>query len=81
MGATFVFEKLACGDDGDAFIRLIINEAVIPIPGCQTGPGITCPINEFVKFLSKQIKKYPYVDACGLDKSLPTEIDFFWSWE
>ena len=81
MGANIVFEKLACGDDGDAFIRLIINESVIPIPGCQTGPGLTCPIEQFTKFLSDRIEKYPYVDECMLDEDLPTEIDFFWSWK
>ncbi|CDO55988.1 similar to Saccharomyces cerevisiae YBR092C PHO3 Constitutively expressed acid phosphatase similar to Pho5p [Geotrichum candidum] len=81
MGANIVFEKLACGDDGDAFIRLIINESVIPIPGCQTGPGLTCPIEQFTKFLSDRMKEYPYVEVCGLDELLPTEIDFFWSWD
>jgi hypothetical protein len=28
-----------------------------------------------------RMKEYPYVETCGLDEKLPTEIDFFWSWE
>lgn len=80
MGATIVFEKLVCGNDS-VFIRLVINDSVVPIPSCQTGPGLTCPLDQFVRFLTDRIEKNPYVKDCGLDESLPTEIDFFWSWE
>ena len=37
QGARIYTEKLQCGND--AYVRYIINDAVVPIPKCATGPG------------------------------------------
>lgn len=44
-------EKMSCArDDADGneeYIRFIANTAPRPIPGCQSGPGASCPFSEF----------------------------------
>lgn len=62
-------EKLKCerpGFDGEEFIRFIANTAPRPIPQCQTGPGASCPFDEFKKIIKAGSKKYAdFHGVCG----------------
>ena len=44
-------EKLQCGND--AYVRYIINDAVVPIPKCATGPGFSCKLDDFENFVKE----------------------------
>ncbi|CZT06049.1 related to 3-phytase B precursor [Rhynchosporium graminicola] len=41
----------------DVFIRILLNDAVYPVPSCQDGPGRTCGMNAYVDFLAKKMEK------------------------
>lgn len=61
-------EKMTCDRGGavDAdgntgpgeYVRFIANTAPRPIPQCQSGPGASCPFDEFRDFIGKGAKKH-----------------------
>lgn len=58
-------EKMTCegagalaGDGSGEFIRFIANTAPRPIPNCQSGPGASCPIEEFAGIIGDGAKKH-----------------------
>lgn len=81
MGAHIAIEKLSCEEDYGQhgnYVRFVINDAVIPYHGCQSGPGYSCPLSEFTKDIQDRIASNPY-SICKRDK-LPNHISFFWNW-
>lgn len=46
FGARMVVEKLACGNSGAEFVRILVNDAVQPLDFC--GGGETCGLDAFV---------------------------------
>ncbi|GLB39429.1 putative histidine phosphatase superfamily (branch 2) [Lyophyllum shimeji] len=52
----------------DAFVRVRINRAPVPIPGCSSGPGATCPLQQFLKHVEQRgIASGDFVQTCGLE--------------
>ncbi|KAH9221119.1 histidine phosphatase superfamily [Leptodontidium sp. 2 PMI_412] len=39
----------------DIYIRILLNDAVYPVPSCQDGPGRSCGMNEYVAFIAKKM--------------------------
>ncbi|KAH7321508.1 histidine phosphatase superfamily [Rhexocercosporidium sp. MPI-PUGE-AT-0058] len=39
----------------DVYIRILLNDAVYPVPSCQDGPGRSCGMNDYVAFLKKKM--------------------------
>jgi len=57
-------ERITCG--GDEFIRFVANTAPRPLPDCQSGPGASCPFEEFKKIVNDGAKKYSdFHGVCG----------------
>ena len=74
-------EKLICDRPGsanvnkkgaiekDEYIRFIANTAPRPLPNCQSGPGASCPFEEFKRIVKAAEKKYGDFDGiCGNKK-------------
>ena len=38
------------------YIRILLNDAVYPLPGCQDGPGKTCAMEEYKSYVEKKLK-------------------------
>ncbi|KAG7095621.1 hypothetical protein E1B28_006345 [Marasmius oreades] len=51
------------------FVRVRANNAPIPIPGCVSGPGMTCPLEEFLDYVNRprKVASGDFVDICGLN--------------
>jgi acid phosphatase len=62
------------------YVRLVLNEAVLPVDGCIDGPGYSCSLDSYDKFLSANLANFDYVKACNISQSLPQYLDFFWNW-
>ncbi|KAK9473651.1 histidine phosphatase superfamily [Dipodascopsis tothii] len=77
MGGRIVIERLNCS--GHAYARIVVNEAVIPITSCQSGPGYSCPVTDFKTFVNKRAPK-TYGIECGLDDDVPWHMWFYWNW-
>ncbi|KAL5359905.1 histidine phosphatase superfamily [Aspergillus floccosus] len=69
MRGTIAFERLACSIEGkdSTNVRILLNEAVYPVPSCHSGPGRSCPVDEYVKYVSQKREQYgSFAAVCGL---------------
>ncbi|OJT13455.1 Acid phosphatase PHO1 [Trametes pubescens] len=49
------------------YVRIRINDAVVPVPGCASGPGSSCPMEGFVKHVqARGAVAGDFVERCGL---------------
>ena len=50
------------------FVRIRANDAPIPLPGCTSGPGSTCPLDQFTAMVNGPLKAAAgdFVEKCGL---------------
>jgi hypothetical protein len=37
------------------YIRIMLNDAVYPVPSCQSGPGKSCLMSEYVSFMAARL--------------------------
>ncbi|KAG0677795.1 acid phosphatase pho5 [Pichia californica] len=83
IGARFITERMNCynatTNEDDTFIRILINEQVIPIPDCSSGPGFSCPIDYFLSFIDSNILDFPTL--CNMNSSTPQYVSFYWDWK
>lgn len=82
MGARLTIERMSCNasmhSPKDTFVRLILNEAVVPFKGCQEGPGFSCALSNYTKIVSSNIPDY--ATACKVNATTPHYLSFFWDW-
>ncbi|KAH9922704.1 phosphoglycerate mutase-like protein [Fomitopsis serialis] len=70
--ANIGLERLQCnatatGNSSNTdFVRVLVNAAQIPLPGCTDGPEDSCSLDSFVSFVSQREALYgDFVGACG----------------
>lgn len=80
MGGRMVHEKLSCtvANKTDSFVRIVLNDAVIPIPGCQDGPGFSCSLAGYKDNYREMLGNQTYTQACGVNSTLPQYNTFYW---
>lgn len=83
MGGRVVTERLSCtnhtsGKD-ESYVRILLNNKVTPLPGCNSGPGFSCPLDDYLDYVSN--KTVRFADACHLNSSVPQDLSFYWDWE
>ncbi|KAI9044943.1 uncharacterized protein KD926_011116 [Aspergillus affinis] len=62
MGARIVLERMTCpstsaqGDKSEQenFVRININDRIVPLPYCRSGPGHSCPLKEFARHVERR---------------------------
>uniref|UniRef100_A0A060SX33 ARAD1A10252p n=1 Tax=Blastobotrys adeninivorans TaxID=409370 RepID=A0A060SX33_BLAAD len=81
MGAYVALERLQCdcGPEPAHYVRLIVNDQAIPIPGCQSGPGLSCAIQQFETIVQERIRDYHSTCDCEEDQS--KSLSFYWDRE
>lgn len=52
MKGTISFERLNCS--GSHYIRVLLNDAVYPVVGCTSGPGNSCPIEQYAALIANK---------------------------
>lgn len=58
-------------------VRVNINDGIVAIPGCDSGPGASCALEDFVARVRKRgVKLGRFGDVCGLAKDAPDMITF-----
>ena len=80
QGARIYTEKYQCEDD-ESYVRYIINDAVVPIPKCATGPGFSCKLDDFEDYVNDRIGDIDFVEQCGVNSSYPSELTFYWDYQ
>ncbi|EXJ82244.1 hypothetical protein A1O3_06057 [Capronia epimyces CBS 606.96] len=82
MGGHLVLERLTCNatamSSAGTFVRAVINEAVVPWPKCQSGPGFSCPFSNFTAIVNAAPS---FVETCEVAKrGFPQYLDFWWNY-
>ncbi|KAL1979715.1 hypothetical protein VTN96DRAFT_5259 [Rasamsonia emersonii] len=74
MGGRLSFERLTCGkwpetepsSQTSNFVRININDGVVPLPDCHSGPGGSCPLEQFVERVRKRREEVgDFAEVCG----------------
>lgn len=81
MGGRIIFELLSCKTKRESspekFVRLNINDGITAIPGCDSGPGKSCPLADFAKRTKKKGEEAGnFNELCGLDDDAAECITF-----
>ena len=81
MHGRIIFELLSCKTDTQSspgeFVRLNINDGITAIPGCDSGPGKSCPLAEFAARTRTRGKEVGNLsELCGLDGDAAERITF-----
>lgn len=80
MAGRLVVEKLECqvDDKADDFVRILVNDAVIPIPQKGSGPGYSTSLEDLEDYINDKLQG-SYSDYCELkDDSVPKTQTFWW---
>ena len=84
MGGHLVLERLQCdataNSKKDTYVRVVLNEAVIPYNDCQEGPGYSCSLKNYTKLIQHRLKDVNYIKDCKVNSTVPQYVDFFWNY-
>ncbi|KAK2765097.1 acid phosphatase pho5 [Arachnomyces sp. PD_36] len=74
MGGRIIFERLTCpptSSPSEQFIRINVNDGIMPLGNCTSGPGQSCPLGQFAEFVRRRgVELGDFEEACGIEKSV-----------
>ncbi|KAL8908545.1 MAG: hypothetical protein Q9207_000755 [Kuettlingeria erythrocarpa] len=88
MNGRIIFERLTCdtlpqsfpstdANASERFVRVNVNDGVVAFPGCSSGPGSSCPLEDFLALVRRRGKNIgDFRQTCGLDEDAPARITF-----
>lgn len=81
MGGRIIFELLSCkagkSIKAEKFVRLNINDGITALPDCQSGPGKSCPLEQFAaRTKRKGVEVGDFGEVCGLGEGKAGGITF-----
>ncbi|WPG97772.1 Hypothetical protein R9X50_00055300 [Acrodontium crateriforme] len=75
--APFYPNHVYCSPERDEyFVRVNVNDGIIALPECKSGPGQSCPLSEFVGLMENKKDAGSFANACGLNDDVPERITF-----
>lgn len=77
QGGRLVTEKYKCGNE--SYVRIVLNDAVIPLRSCQNGPGFSCKLSDYTNYINSRIGETSFKTQCG-SGSYPSEVTFLWDY-
>ncbi|VEU20336.1 DEKNAAC101234 [Brettanomyces naardenensis] len=81
MGARIVLERISEKGSDEKYLRLLINDAVIPLKNCQDGPYFTCKLSTLsYQFYEKLGHEKSFAEKCRVKKKRPQYLSFYWDW-
>lgn len=72
MRGTVAFERLNCATTNasttnDLYVRVRLNDAVYPVTTCNSGPGQSCPLQQYSQYVTSKYKEYgSFASVCNL---------------
>ncbi|KAK0292553.1 hypothetical protein LTR35_000583 [Friedmanniomyces endolithicus] len=59
------------------FVRVNVNDGIVALPGCDGGPGRSCPLGEFAERVTRRGKEVgEFREVCGLPRDAKGRIEF-----
>lgn len=62
------------------FVRVVVNEAVVPLDDCMSGPGLSCPLNDYNEYINSRISGREFSKVCNLTSEVPSHLTFWWDY-
>lgn len=79
MGARIILERMTCSSEDDesgVYVRVNINDRIVPLPFCLDGPGRSCSLSAFEEYVTQRGHGIgPFGEVCGLEGH-PDRITF-----
>lgn len=71
MSARITLERMTCpspqSEQEHTFVRININDKIKPLPYCKSGPGLSCPLAEFVSHVRRRgLEVGEFGEVCGM---------------
>lgn len=61
----------------NTYVRININDGIVALPNCTSGPGSSCPLGEFLAFVKRRGEEVgDFREVCGLGGDVPGAIGF-----
>ncbi|KAL8654913.1 MAG: hypothetical protein Q9210_001217 [Variospora velana] len=92
MNGRIIFERLTCKPSsrntskgggvhhqaaGEHFIRININDGIVGLQICASGPGSSCPLEDFLTLVRRRVEEVgDFRTVCGLEAGAPAKIMF-----
>lgn len=76
MGGRITLERMTCSSNTDedvnrTFLRININDQIVQLPYCHSGPGGSCPLDAFMDYVRRRRDEVGgFADVCGLDRDV-----------
>ncbi|CAF2945412.1 unnamed protein product [Rotaria sp. Silwood2] len=70
-------ERLDCTSTvyNGSFVRILINSAPKPLPGCTSGPGASCPLEQYMNYVEKRNEQHSaFSKACDVHYQSTTDM-------
>lgn len=68
------------GDGKSYYVRVVSNDAVVPINDCLSGPGFSCPLQEYSDYVDRRLEGRDFSKVCNLTAGAPDYLDFIWNY-
>ena len=82
MGGHLTLERMQCNatarSEKGTFVRVVLNEAVIPYQDCQDGPGYSCSLDTYTKMVKHDLPNF--IKECKVNSTVPQHLSFFWDY-
>ncbi|KAI4281681.1 MAG: hypothetical protein L6R38_003499 [Xanthoria sp. 2 TBL-2021] len=88
MNGRIIFERLKCNRASKEklkdqekipkhYVRININDGIVPFPHCTSGPGSSCPLEDFLAIVQRRGREIgDFRKICGLGDDAPARIEF-----
>ncbi len=81
MGARIVIEQLRDNVHGEKLIKVLVNDAMIPLKSCRDGPFFTCRLSTLLRnFEAKLNRNGNFSKRCKVRSDRPQYLSFYWNW-
>lgn len=61
----------------DVFVKVNVNDGIVALPGCDSGPGSSCPLEQFMEMVKERGRTVgDFREVCGLSEAAPDKIAF-----
>ena len=78
--ARVAFERLKCSSNAynGSFVRIILNSSPQPLKECSSGPGFSCPLEDFHQYIEQRSKLYKHFSkVCQIHNYTIDHFTFF----
>ena len=87
-GARLYTQKFSCNDNSmkqnntQSFVRYVLNDVVIPLETCNSGPGFSCELSDFVDYAQQRMEGIDYAQQCNATEyTNQTSLTFYWDYK